>query len=254
MSYKRKNALYHKEGGDIVRIWRKSHYKLGRYRKRSKWPMVIIISLLILIFLIIYLFNIVENNLQPTIVQMAEAKANLIANEAIHKVLYDKVLANVNYSDLVHVHKDSQQRITMMQANTIKISRIVSQANLEIKESLRHLEDETFQIPLGSALNSQILANYGPRINVKIIPVGTVHISFHDEFEQAGINQVRHILSLDITSTVKIVVPLVTKEISVDNRIPIAETIIVGEVPQTYFGLSNNNFKDIIGQEKKNNK
>lgn len=235
-----------------MRRWKKSHYSLSRYRKRSKLPTILLILILIITLTVVYLFSIVERNLHPTIVQMAESKANLIANEAIHKVLYEKVLADINYSDLIHVHKDTQQRITMMQANTIKISRIVSQANLEIKDSLRHLEDETFDIPLGQALDSQILANYGPKIKVKIVPVGTVDVRFRDGFEEAGINQVRHILYLDIKTTVKIVVPLVTKDIAVDNRIPIAETIIVGDVPQTYFGLSNDNMNDIIDIEKKN--
>ncbi len=185
----------------------------------------------------VYIFSIVEKNLKPTIVQIAETRAHVIATEAINTVLYEKVLADVNYNDLILVHKDSQQRITMMQANTIRISRIISQANLEIKECLKQLDDERFQIPLGQTLGSQLLANYGPRINVNIVPIGTVDIKCLDEFQQAGINQVRHILYLDIEATVKIVVPLVTESVVVANKIPIAETVIVGEVPDTYLGI-----------------
>ncbi len=212
---------------------------MPRYRKnwghKKKIPKSLI-SLLILI-MCVYIFSIVEKNLKPTIVQIAETRAHVIATEAINTVLYEKVLADVNYNDLILVHKDSQQRITMMQANTIRISRIISQANLEIKECLKQLDDERFQIPLGQTLGSQLLANYGPRINVNIVPIGTVDIKCLDEFQQAGINQVRHILYLDIEATVKIVVPLVTESVVVANKIPIAETVIVGEVPDTYLGI-----------------
>lgn len=202
--------------------------------------------MVVLTILSIYLFVIIEKNLKPTIIQISESRAHLIATEAIHKVLYEKVLNDVNYNDLVYVHKDTQLRITMMQANTIKINRIVSQANLEIKNTLLNLSDESFQIPLGQTLGSQILANYGPRINVKIVPVGTVDVKFLDEFQQAGINQVRHILYLNVATTVKIVVPLATKGITVSNQIPIAETIIVGQVPETYLGVQLDSLKDLV--------
>jgi sporulation protein YunB len=181
----------------------------------------------------------VERNLKPAIMAMAESRANLVATETIHRILYERVLANVNYNDLVYVHKDAQQHITMMQANTIKISRIVSQAGLEIKEMLKGLKDENLYIPMGQALGSRILANYGPRIKVGIVPVGTVNVEFDDEFQQAGINQVRHILYLNIKTIVTIVIPTDSKSVTVNNRVPIAETIIVGQVPSTYFGVES---------------
>jgi len=224
--------------------WRRPRYGLNRRIFLPKIPPVAFV-LLFLALLFFFLFSIVEKNLAPTIIEIAESRANLIATETIHRVLYEKVLANVNYNDLVFVHKDTQQRITMMQANTIKISRLVSQANLDIKEALDNLKDESFKIPLGQTLGSQILAYYGPRINVKIAPIGTVNVKFVDEFQQAGINQVRHILYLNIQTSVRIVIPLATKGVTVNNQIPIAETIIVGEVPNTYFGVESGILKDL---------
>lgn len=192
-----------------------------------------------LLLFALLLFSIIERNLKPTIIAIAETRAHLIATETIHRVLYEKVLANVNYNDLVFIHKDTEQRITMMQANTIRISRLVSQANLDIKKALDDLSAQSFDIPLGQTLGSKLLANYGPRITVKIMPIGSVNVTFIDKFQQAGINQVRHILYLNIETSVKIVVPLTTEGVIVNNQIPIAETIIVGEVPHTYFGIDS---------------
>lgn len=227
--------------------WFRRRYALKRRVNLPRIPKLLLVFLLVF-FLSIYMFRMLDKNLKPAIIQMAEARAHQVAGEAIHKALYDKVLANVNYNDLVFVHKDSQQRITMMQANSIKISRIISQANLEIKQSLRNISEETLKIPLGQASGSRILANYGPRINVRIIPLGTVSTKFADEFQQAGINQVRHILYLKIETTVRIVFPLAATSIEINNNIPMAETIIVGEVPKTYVGLESL-FKGIVGAQ-----
>lgn len=223
-----------------------------RYRRRGRLsiphvPMAVVIITAIIV-MVVYVFSIIDKNLTPAIMSIAESRAHQVASQAINKAIYDKVLANVNYNDLVIVHKDAQQRITMMQANSVRIGRIISQANLEIKDSLSHLEDEILAIPLGQTLGSRILANYGPNINVRISPVGTVDVKFADEFQQAGINQVRHILYLNITTTVKIVIPTVTDKTIIDNSIPIAESIIVGEVPNTYFGVGTDLTQKIIDQ------
>lgn len=221
-----------------------------RYRLRPPVPRILVsvFAVSVVIILIVYVFSIIDKNLSPAIMSIAEARAHHLASEAINKAIYDKVLADVTYNDLVIIHKDSQQRITLMQANSVRIGRIISQANLEIKETLRYLADETLRIPLGQTLGTRILANTGPRISVRISPVGTVDVKIGDEFQQAGINQVRHILYLNIHTTVKIVVPTLTEEVSVRNSIPIAETIIVGEVPSTFFGLGSDLTQKLIGE------
>ena len=215
-------------------------YKSRRGLKRKIFHIPrIIIFLLIFGLSAGYLFYIVDRNLKPTIIQIARSRAHILATETMNKVLYEEILTNTDYEDLVTVHKDTQQRITLMQANTIKISRILSEANLAIKETLKNLEKQVLYIPLGQALNSSLLAHYGPNITVRLLPVGTVNVTFGDSFEDAGINQTRHILYLNMDTTVKIVVPLVTEDIVVNNRVPIAETIIIGEVPNTYFGIGS---------------
>lgn len=219
-----------------MRRWYKS--RGGLVRRISIFPKIMII-LIIVGLLTISLFRIVDRNLKPTIIQIAQAKAHILATETMNKALYEKVLKNADYEDLMTIHKDSQQRITMMQANTIKVGKLVSEANLVIKESLKNLSEENFSIPFGQVLGSPLLAHYGPDINVKLIPVGTVNVGFVDRFEEAGINQVRHILYLNIEMSVKIVVPLVTENVVVKSQIPIAETIIIGEVPNTYLGFTS---------------
>jgi len=230
--------------------WSRARYSyiIRRPRWKMRFPRlpIIIITVALIITIAILTFSIIDKNLAPAIISIAEARSHHMATEAINKAIYDKVLASINYNDLIIVHKDSQQRITMMQANSVRIARIVSQANLEIKNALEEMEDQIISVPLGLAFGSRILANHGPRIDVKISPYGTVDVKFVDEFQQAGINQVRHILYLDIVTTVRIIIPTVTENVVIKNRIPIAESIIVGEVPNTYVGFNTDYSNTII--------
>lgn len=182
-------------------------------------------------------FLILEISFKPTITEVAEVKAKLLATEAINKAIYDQVVSEVSYQDLILIHKNNNNEITMMQANTLALRKVQSETTLAIQNILEELSSEGFKIPMGQILGSKLLAAYGPAINVKLIPVGTVSVDVINNFDQAGINQVRHLIYLDIESNVKIVVPMFDSQATVATRIPIAETVIVGPVPDTFVNL-----------------
>ncbi|KJS87961.1 MAG: hypothetical protein JM58_02530 [Peptococcaceae bacterium BICA1-8] len=195
----------------------------------------IVISIVILVlFLIIYM---IESNLKPTVTRMAESKVNLMANEIINKTIYEEILKNTKYTDLIEIHKDSDNKITMIQANSIEISRLMTATNLKIKESLNDLREEILVIPLGQALGSYLFAAHGPKIKVRILPVGEIEVKLHQDFHESGINQTRHILYLDVRTSLTVVIPLATEKITVATKTPIAETIIIGPVPSTMVRL-----------------
>ena len=204
----------------------------GRRRLSGKFLLI-----LILVLITFFLFFLIENNIKPTIESIAKSKANLTAVEIINKTIYDDVLQTTKYDNLINVQKDAQQRITLIQANSIEISRLISQTGIKIKEALTQIEKQVIEIPLGQALGSYIFAAYGPPIKVRLLPVGEVEVKLHQDFYEAGINQTRHILYLDVSVLIKVVVPLFSEEFVVNTKAPIAETIIVGDVPNTLFRL-----------------
>jgi sporulation protein YunB len=210
-------------------------------RRVPKLNLVLVACGIVLAFIIIMLI-IIEHNLKPTISQIAEAKARQIATEAVNNAIKSKIVDSVNYDDLISVQKDSQGQIVLMQPNIVRINQLASDTTLSINSALKDLEKEKFHIPLGQVLGSQLMANYGPRIHVSIYPIGTVRTTVFDKFEEAGINQTRHRLYLAVQSQVRVVVPLVTSQIEVDTRVPVTDTIIVGQVPNTYVRLDSKLF------------
>ncbi len=185
---------------------------------------------------------VVERNLKPTIKDIGEARARQIATEVVNDAIKQKVAENVEYQDLIAVQKDSQGRIVLMQPDISGINGLASDTTLSINEALKDLENQRFSIPLGQVLGNQLLANCGPSIKVKIYPVGSVQTSVIEQFEEAGINQSRHCIYLDIQSQIKVVVPLLTSQIKVSAQVPVSDTVIVGQVPDTYVKLDAGGF------------
>lgn len=202
-------------------------------RSRVKTFIIIVIPLLIALYLII------DSNLETTLNEMAKSKAQLKGQEVITRAVNEKIAGKTEYQDLVVIHKDGAGRIVLIQPNTVKINRMMAETLLYVEAGFAAFEKQEYSIPLGQALGSRIFAGYGPGIKVKMIPVGRVNTDLVDIFEEAGINQTRHLVCLKVSGKIKVVVPFNQEQIDVSMTIPVAETIVVGEVPQTYMMLKN---------------
>lgn len=211
-------------------------------RKKRKIP-TMTLALILIISLFVYSFWVMETNLKPTLLAIAEAKATLIATEAINNVINDYVSRSIDPQTLVIVKVDSRGRVVLIQPNTMEFNKLAADTTIKVQEVLKQIGHEKISIPIGQVLGSQLLASMGPKITVTIIPIGTVQVKVVDNFEQAGINQTRHMVYLVTTTQIRIVVPLVSKSVMVNTQVPIAEYVVVGEVPSTYvqfpFPLAN---------------
>ncbi|NPV52048.1 MAG: sporulation protein YunB [Firmicutes bacterium] len=197
------------------------------------------------------IFVVIDRRLKPTLQQIAEAKARVIATEAINEAVSRKVAGTIKWEDLYALRPDSRGRVVLVQPNTGEISRLTSDVAIAVQDTLKKITETEVWIPLGQAFGSQILANVGPRIRISVVPMGTVRTEISSKFEQAGINQIRHRIYLDVIARIKIVVPLVSSDIEVRSQVPITEVMIMGEVPQVYFGLDgsqNNNNGTVLGR------
>jgi sporulation protein YunB len=176
----------------------------------------------------------VESHLKPTLMAFAEAKAVQMATQTINNVINEKVSQNIDPQTLVSIKLDSRGRVVFIQPNTLEFNRLAADTTIKVQDALKLLVEERIYIPIGQVLGSQLLASWGPKIVVTVIPIGTVQVKVIDKFEQAGINQTRHMVYLFATTHVRIVVPLVSSTVSVNTQVPIAEYVVVGEVPSTY--------------------
>ena len=161
----------------------------------------------------------------------------VLLNEIVRQTVYEMAEHNAVYQFLVKIHKDSGGRIVLVEANTLVLNKIASETTLAAQSALIRMREEELYIPLGQITGIYFLSNLGPLIKVDVVPLGTVRVDLEDRFEQAGINQTRHAIYLNFDTDVRIVVPLKSGRASVATQVPLAESIIVGDVPSTFVSL-----------------
>ena len=217
-------------------VWNKN---IKRYLKRRliNHGAISFVILCLLLFFLLEGVLLLEKRLRPAILSFAEVKADMLATDAVNRAIMEKVARGIFYQDLIAIRQDEQGRIIMAQLNTMEINRLMAETTIATQAALTEIGDEELRIPLGEILNNYLLATYGPRIPMRLIPVGRVNTVLLDSFESAGINQVRHRIYLDILSEVRIIIPFTAIEVEVHTTVPLADTIYPGEVPESVINL-----------------
>lgn len=190
--------------------------------------------LLLAVLLLAALFLLLQKNLEAVILDMAHARAEAMAVAYIHEATQNLISDEIPYTDMMTVHTDDTGKVTMLEANTVEMNRLSTQAALLTQKRLDSADAQSVSIPLGAALGIPFLSALGPKIQVRIVPVSAVSAAFSTEFEAAGINQTRHKIYLSLQTTVRLVIPSGAKQVSLESQVLVAESIIVGDVPGTY--------------------
>ncbi|WP_416197794.1 MAG: sporulation protein YunB [Sporanaerobacter sp.] len=194
--------------------------------------------------IIVYMFIYINNNIKATLVAVSEIRAKAIATQAINDATSIITNDNIDYTDLISVKYDDKGKVTLMQANTILMNSIASEVAVEVQNQLKNISKSDIKIPLNNAFDIQIVKL--PSIKLQIVPQGAVTVDFATEFQESGINQTRHRIYLIVIAEIKIIVPLVSENIKVTSSVPIAETIIIGDVPNQYVNVPKDDILSII--------
>ncbi|KMT22570.1 sporulation protein YunB [Clostridium cylindrosporum] len=199
--------------------------------KRFKLPQIIII---VTILISLVTFYEIDRKLKPTLMTLCDTEARNAATSTINNTVREEFGSKISYDNMMDMRVDKDGNLVMIQANTVELNRIGSQISLAIQERIKDIGVRSVKIPLGVITQNDLFASYGPKISFKMKPVGSVATSYRSEFQAQGINQTRHIIYVDVTTSIQVIVPLATNSIKVTTNIPIAESIIVGKVPDTY--------------------
>jgi len=182
----------------------------------------------------------INNHLRPIMTQMARVQVDQLASRVINQAIVGRITdEGITYNTLVHFEKDVNGQITALNTDIISINRLRADITEEVLRSLEAADTSRLSIPAGNLINSDILGGRGPRIPLKIVPLGTVSSNFSNQFSAAGINQTRHQIMMDITVEITILLPGYRVGTQVGTQVSIAETVIVGAVPDSYFQMDD---------------
>ncbi len=193
---------------------------------------LICILLICLLLLLIYFrirFNETIRSLAET--QVKNSTSDLI-NDAIDVQIED---GNIQYDRIVYFEKDLNGRITALKTNMSEINRLKTDILNIINDEILALDTSDLGIPLGSLIFPEVLSGRGPAIPVQVISIRNSDGGFESYFSEAGINQTLHQLTMNVIVDVSILVLGRTESFTVSSQVVVAETIIVGQVPDTFF-------------------
>ncbi len=214
---------------------RLKYYKLTlRQMRFNKKPFVFIF---ILIISIIFIYFILMKRIEPTIKELCEYKARITALTISNKAV-ETNMQNITYDTLVTVNQDEKGKVRSITSNSIQMNKLAGKIEIDMQNRLQDSSYSNMTIPLGSIFGSNIFGGYGPKIKIKSVLSGTISVKFLSEFEEAGINQTKHKIILKIDTDVKTIAPFYSSIQTFSNDIVIAETVIIGEIPSTFYNIS----------------
>lgn len=210
------------------------YYKLTLRQMGINKPFVFSFIFFIVILTIVYIYF--NKSIEPTIKELCKSNAKSIATISTNKAVYENI-KDIKYKDLITIEKDENNKITAIVANTIQMNLISTNVTTMVDSQLTENSVSEIVLPIGSILGINILGGCGPKIKVKTVPTGSVDVKFKSEFISTGINQTKHSIILEVSTSTIVLSPLYTGTESFVNSIVIAETIIVGEIPSTYYDI-----------------
>ena len=197
--------------------------------RRLLWYIGILLLILSVVFYLIRdRYRDVVTDLARTMVMNSTSD---LTNEAIAKQIEAE---NIAYDRIILLEKDLDGRITALKTNISEVNRLKTEILDIINHEILSLDTSDIGIPLGSLFLPELLSGKGPAIPVHILSIRNSDADFVSQFSQAGINQTLHRLNMEVSVDVAVLVLGKTNSFTMSSQVVVAETVIVGDVPQTY--------------------
>ena len=191
-----------------------------------------IIIILIIVVLLLIFFRIKYQN---AIMDLAQTQVRNSTSDLINDAIDNQIeLGNIQYDRMVYFEKDLNGRITALKTNMSEVNRLKTDILSIINDEILALDTSDIGIPIGSLILPELLSGKGFQIPVLIHSIRNSDASFSSSFTEAGINQTLQQLTMEVLVDVTVLVMGETKSFTVSSHVVVAETVIVGQVPDTF--------------------
>ena len=202
-------------------------------RRATRWALIVLCVLTFLLYVGVRSVMYLRELSCDMVLSDAVDLMTLCVNDTINRTLSGR---DYGYDYFVTIDRDESGAVTAIKANMARINALSSELLSDIVEAADRGE-LSLSIPIGNILGSSLLLGKGPDIPVDITLLTSSRVDFKNEISAAGINQTKHEMKLDVVVDIDVVLPWRTVSTQVVTEILIAETVIVGEVPQTYLNM-----------------
>ena len=201
----------------------------GRHKRRSKLGLFLPLVLILVAAISWFLGDLATQMAVSDATDIVTKTVNDSINEVIGKGVY-------GFDYFITLEKDGEGNVTAISSDMTHINTL----STEILNSVIKSTDNgiiKINIPAGNLSGLNLLLNKGPDIQVDIIMLTSSRVDFRNEMVSCGINQAKYQLILEVTVDIDILVPWGTESATTVTEVIVADTVIVGKVPNTYLNM-----------------
>lgn len=214
------------------------NYYRNKYKKRRKRKAQILLAvfLIFIVLVFVYIYCVVN----PVVVEATRHMVYSLSTSAVSDAVYDVLNEeNVSYDDIVNVEYDDNGNVTLISLDTIRLNLIARKFYQVAQVYLDNMGKNGIDVALGTFTGFPFFSGMGPKINLKLVPIGAMTSVFESSLKSAGINQTNHTVYIKLYASVSMILPAYTATIDSVTEVLVAESVIVGEIPEIYFGSNS---------------
>ena len=195
----------------------------------------------VLALLAVAVLLVLRTKYRKVLTELAQTQVKNVTSDLINDAV-DREIAEgtIQYDRLVYFEKDLEGRITALKTNMGEINRLKTETLALINQEILDMDSSALGVPIGSLVLPEVFAGRGFSIPIEILTIRNSDASFSSSFSQAGINQTLQQMKMDVFVDVTVLILGSTESFTVTSQVVVAETVIVGQVPNTYLQTGGN--------------
>ena len=205
-----------------------------------------VIAVLLALSVLFFLINL---RFHSYLVSLGSARADRFFSETVNDaVSYVLPLHALSYEDIIHLTFKDSGDVASLSADMVKLSTFKTAVCQTIFKTFYEGEPFLVRVPLLSVFGLDMLQGADPHLDVRIEPARFLHVYYTSEFKTVGINQTLHRIVLHIEGSLTLLLPQGKEDVFSSGQFCLAETVIVGRVPDAYTEI-NRLSDEIIEQD-----
>lgn len=218
------------------------YYRVSlRQMKREKSFVLFFLSLILFSSITTLYITVIE----PTLIEFTKSHAYTLAMRCTEDAIRQN-LEQVTYDSVVNEVFDENGNMVGLRTNTKVLNSVSNSIAIDIENNISKVESGKLKIPIGLFFNMGILSGAGFKLHIKTAPLGDTKIDCISQFDTVGINQTRHRIILKIKTYFTIIAPIYLKNQYYEKEIVLAETILNGDIPETYYNLNLDSEEELL--------
>lgn len=212
-------------------------YYQQKYKRKKRRRAIVLLSVFLsfVVLSFVYVYCVVN----PVVVGAVEHMIFSLSTSAVSDAVYEVLERNeITYEDFVQTEYDKDGNVTHLYLQTSRLNLIAREFYQVAQVYLDKMGKDGLDVAIGAFTGLPFLVGVGPKINLKLVSIGAMTSTFESKFTSAGINQTNHSVYIHLYASVSLILPACSKKIDSVTEMLVAESVIVGKVPQVYLSGS----------------